>query len=181
MASSPFCMAILFLRHGDTSPGHPGDGLSPDGRHAVQSAAQSLPPVKAILTSPETRTTDTAKIWGQQAGHTPVVVQKLVNWNLGPGHRGQHSAATDALVNHLVAHPHDVPKGGESAHQYWGRLHTTLAPLMASRHLFGVVNHSRGIKSETLMHETGHVPTLKHWKGHPLVKPAGAVLLSQKP
>ena len=50
---------------------------------------------------------------------------------------------------------------------------------MASRHLFGVVNHSRGIKSETLMHETGHVPTLKHWKGHPLVKPAGAVLLSR--
>lgn len=177
------------LRHGDTdpvTPETPDPGLSDTGAEQVRRTVHRISkdhPVSVIVTDPTKRTQETAHIWAEHTGAKVVTDPRITNWDLGPKHRGRHSAQTDALVSSLVAHREIPPPGGqgESAKMYQSRLFEALGPLIAGHELVGVVNHSRGIRSvESAIHDPRRDVTSRGWHARGLMPHAGAVLVTRE-
>lgn len=168
-------MSAVFLRHGEIEPmkesdGDPNPDLSPKGRAHVTEAVKGLPKVSAILTDTKARTKQTADIWSKSLGGVPVIEEpNLDNWDLGPQHRGKHSAAANHVVARLLQHPDSTPPGGgESANAYRARLFGAVAPAIASDQVIGIANHSRGLRMvETEMDHGKVTPTTWHEKDLP--------------
>jgi len=175
-------MSVILLRHGNVKKDRTNPPLTPQGEREAANAGKALAdqPIKAIFTSPEDRTVETAKAWGEQSGAPVKVAPQLEAWNLG-AFRGKHSQAADSVVQGLIDRPgQPAPGGGESAKQYWARFVPFVLELVRDPELYGVVTHSRGIKSiEALVKGEGSGMDRETWR-QPLIDTGHAVLVTRE-